>query len=163
MADAQRSLAAIHELRGDRDSAFAARRVAAEAYAANGRAAEASVEQLAMANYLRRAARHGGRSSSRARRASRRTPAAPRPRIRALGLEGLAAAKQGEYGEGLEIVRGGLALALEHDLTPVAAELYQRLSVVLYDAADYRRAQDALAPRSTSAEPAATPARRSPA
>ena len=38
----------------------------------------------------------------------------------------------------------GLALALEHDLTPVAAELYQRLSLVLYDGADYRSAQEAL-------------------
>jgi DNA-binding NarL/FixJ family response regulator len=41
-------------------------------------------------------------------------------------------------------VRTGLALALEHDLTPVAAELYQRLSVVLYDSADYRRAKETL-------------------
>ena len=57
------------------------------------------------------------RSSSRARRARRRTPAGRLDlRIRALGLEGLATAKHGEYGEGLEIVRGGLALALEHDL-----------------------------------------------
>ena len=42
------------------------------------------------------------------------------------------------------IVRDGLALALEHDLTAVAAELYQRLSVTLYDSADYRRAEEAL-------------------
>ena len=41
-------------------------------------------------------------------------------------------------------MRGGLALALEHDLTAVAAELYQRLSVTLYDSADYRRAEEAL-------------------
>ena len=145
MADAQRSLAAIHELRGDRESAFSARRVATEAYAANGRPAEASVEQLAMANYLRMAARHGDAIEI-ARAAREQADAAGRLdlRIRALGIEGLATAKHGEYGEGLEIVRGGLALALEHDLTPIAAELYQRLSVVLYDAADYRRAQDAL-------------------
>jgi DNA-binding CsgD family transcriptional regulator len=41
-------------------------------------------------------------------------------------------------------VRRGLAVALEHDLTPIAAELYQRLSLVLYDAADYRQAEEAL-------------------
>ena len=41
-------------------------------------------------------------------------------------------------------MRNGLALALEHDLTAVAAELYQRLSVTLYDSADYRRAEEAL-------------------
>ena len=38
----------------------------------------------------------------------------------------------------------GLALALEHDFTAVAAELYQRLGMVLYDSADYRRAEEAL-------------------
>ena len=59
-------------------------------------------------------------------------------RARALGLEGVARAKRGDFEGGLETVRGGLALALEHDLTPVAAELYQRLSLVLYDSADYR-------------------------
>ncbi len=37
-----------------------------------------------------------------------------------------------------------MALALEHDLTPVAAELYQRLSMVLYDSADYRGAKQML-------------------
>ncbi len=56
----------------------------------------------------------------------------------------MARAKHGEYEAGLETVRGGLALALEHDLTAVAAELYQRLSVTLYDSADYRSAEAAL-------------------
>jgi DNA-binding CsgD family transcriptional regulator len=53
-------------------------------------------------------------------------------------------AKRGDFEEGLETVRTGLALALEHDLTAVAAELYQRLGMVLYDSADYRRAEEAL-------------------
>ena len=56
----------------------------------------------------------------------------------------MAVAKRGDYDAGLSIVRGGLALALEHDLTVVAAELYQRLSVTLYESADYRRAEQAL-------------------
>ena len=56
----------------------------------------------------------------------------------------MARAKHGEYEAGLDTVRGGLALALEHDLTAVAAELYQRLSVTLYDSADYRSAEAAL-------------------
>ena len=87
----------------------------------------------------------GRRSSWRGRRARRPSrPAALDLRIRALGLEGLARAKHGDYEGGLETVRGGLALALEHDLTAVAAELYQRLSVTLYDSADYRRAEEAL-------------------
>ena len=38
----------------------------------------------------------------------------------------------------------GSPLALAGDLTAVAAELYQRLALVLYDSADYRRAEEAL-------------------
>ena len=55
------------------------------------------------------------------------------------------------------MVRDGLALALEHDLTPVAAELYQRLGLVLYDSADYRRRRRR---RSTRARRSAAPRRR---
>ena len=99
-----------------------------------------------MANQRRLAARHGEAIElARAARA-RRPSAAGRLdlRLRAVGLEGMARAKHGDYEAGLETVRGGLALALEHDLTAVAAELYQRLSVTLYDSADYRRAEEAL-------------------
>ena len=144
-ADAQRSLAAVHELRGDREAAFAGRRIAADAYVAAGCAAEASVERLAMANQLRLAARHQ-EAAELALVARGEADQAGRIdlHIRAVGLEGLARAKAGDYEAGLETVRGGLALALEHDLTPVAAELYQRLSVVLYDSADYPRAAEAL-------------------
>jgi DNA-binding CsgD family transcriptional regulator len=145
VAAAQHELAAVQELKGDREAAFAARRVAAEAYAANGCPAEAAVEHLAMANQRRLAARHG-EAIELARTARAEAESADRLdlRIRALGLEGLARAKHGDYEDGLETVRGGLALALEHDLTAVAAELYQRLSVTLYDSADYRRAEEAL-------------------
>lgn len=41
-------------------------------------------------------------------------------------------------------MREGLAQALEHDLTEVSADLYQRLSMVLYDAGDYPAASDTL-------------------
>ena len=144
-ADAQRELAAVQELRGDREAAFAARHAAADAYAANGCQAEAAVERLAMANQRRLAARHG-EAIELARTAGEEASSAGRAdlRIRALGLEGLARAKHGDYEGGLETVRGGLALALEHDLTAVAAELYQRLSVTLYDSADYRHSEQAL-------------------
>jgi DNA-binding CsgD family transcriptional regulator len=144
-AEAQRRLAAVHDMRGDREVAFAARAAAAEAYAAADKPAEAAVERLAMANYLRIAAKHS-EAVELAQAAGRDAEAAERLdlRARALGLEGVAQAKGGDFEPGLETVRAGLALALEHDLTPVAAELYQRLSIVLYDAADYRRAQETL-------------------
>jgi DNA-binding CsgD family transcriptional regulator len=144
-AAAQSRLAAVHDMRGDREVALAARAAAAAAYAATGKHAEAAVERLAMANYLRFAARHS-EAIELAQAAVKDAEQAKRLdlRARALGLKGVAKAKRGEYEDGLKTVRAGLTLALEHDLTPVAAELYQRLSVVLYDSADYRRAQETL-------------------
>jgi DNA-binding CsgD family transcriptional regulator len=144
-ADAQRRLAAVHDLKGEREPAFAARRLAAEAYAAEGRPADAAVERLAMANHRRGGAKYS-EAIELARAAHEDAVLADRPdlRARALGLEGVARAKRGEFDEGLETVRSGLALALSRDLTAVAAELYQRLGLVLYDSADYRRAQEAL-------------------
>jgi DNA-binding CsgD family transcriptional regulator/tetratricopeptide (TPR) repeat protein len=144
-AAAQSRLAAVLDMRGDREAALAARAAAAQCYATDGRHAEAAVERLAMANYLRFAARHS-EAIELARAAVLDAKRAERPdlRARALGLEGVAEAKRGEYEKGLRIVRTGLTLAVEHDLTPAAAELYQRLSVVLYDSADYRRAQKTL-------------------
>jgi DNA-binding NarL/FixJ family response regulator len=41
-------------------------------------------------------------------------------------------------------VQDALALAIDEELTPVVAELYQRLSLVLYDSGDYGRAEEAL-------------------
>jgi DNA-binding CsgD family transcriptional regulator len=145
LADAQRRLAAVQDMRRDRESATAARRAAAEAYAAAGRPAEAAVERLAIADYLRAASRHTAAIAS-ARAAGKEAAAAERVdlRARALGLEGASRATRGDVEGGLATVQAGLALALEHGLTPVAAELYQRLSVVLYDAADYRRAEEVL-------------------
>src|SRR4051794_12662112 len=52
-AEAQRRLAAVYELRGEPEHAFAARRVAAEAFSAGERPAEAAIERLAMANRRR--------------------------------------------------------------------------------------------------------------
>ena len=145
LAEGQRKLARIGDLQGDRAAAFAARTAAADAYDKGGRPAEAAVERLALGNYLRASASYAA-AIEMARAASREAADAGRLdlRIRAQGLEGVALAKGGEPEEGLEIVRHGLALALEHDLTAVAADLYQRLSLVLYDAADYREAQGTL-------------------
>jgi len=144
-AEAQRRLAAVYDLGGERDQAFAARRLAADAFAAADCPAEAALERLAMADHHRR----GGRYSEAidlAEVAAQEARAAERVDIdaRVLGLRGVVEAKGGEFERGLSSVRTGLALAFEHDLTPVAAELYQRLSLVLYDGADYRQAEGAL-------------------
>jgi DNA-binding NarL/FixJ family response regulator len=144
-AEAQRRLAAVYDLGGDRDQAFAARRLAAEAFAAAEQPADAALEHLAMADHHRRGARYA-EASELASLAAADARAAERVDLdaRVLGLRGVVEAKGGDFERGLESVRGGLALALEHDLTPVAAELYQRLSLVLYDGADYRQAEEAL-------------------
>jgi DNA-binding CsgD family transcriptional regulator len=140
--DASRRLAAVLDLKGEREQAFEARRLAAQAFEAGGRGDDAAVERLAMANHRR----VGGKYSETIELAQSAASAAGRPdlRARALGLEGVARAKRGDFSEGLEMVRTGLALAFEHDHTAVAAELYQRLGLVLYDSADYRRAEEAL-------------------
>jgi predicted ATPase len=59
VADAQRRLAAVQELRGDQGAATAARLAAATAFAATGRTADAAVERIAIANQRRLAGRHG--------------------------------------------------------------------------------------------------------
>jgi DNA-binding NarL/FixJ family response regulator len=144
-AEAQRRLAAVLGLNGEWEQAQAARRLAAEGFAAADRPAEAALERLALADHHRRRAEYGEAiafsqaATEAAERAERVDIAA-----RVLGLRGVVEAKGGDYERGLESVRGGLALALEHDLTPIAAELYQRLSLVLYDGADYRQAEEAL-------------------
>jgi DNA-binding CsgD family transcriptional regulator/tetratricopeptide (TPR) repeat protein len=145
VAAAQRRLAAALELNGDRDAAFAAHRLAAEAFAAAGCPVDAAVERIAMADHHRRGARYG-EAIELAQAAERDAAAGGRDDLaaRALGLLGVVQAKGGDYETGLATVRRGLALALERDLTPIAAELYQRLSLVLYDAADYRQAEEAL-------------------
>src|SRR6478735_8653395 len=136
-AVAQRRLAAVLDLRGERGHAFAARQQAADGFAA--------LELIVMANQLRVGAQHGDAMvlASRAR-AEAEEAGRLDLRLRALGIEGMARAKHGAYEAGLETVRSALAVALEHAMPVVTAELYQRLSVVLYDAADFPAAEDAL-------------------
>jgi DNA-binding NarL/FixJ family response regulator len=144
-AQAQRRLAGVQDLLGERDAAFASRRLGVEAFAAAGLPTEAALERLAMADHHRRGGRYR-EAIELAEVAVEEAGAAGRNDLRArlLGLLGVAEAKGGDYESGLASVRSGLALALEEDLTPVAAELYQRLSLVLYDGADYRQAEEAL-------------------
>ena len=144
-ANAQRRLAAVHDLRADRDAAFAARNAAAEAFAAEECLAEAAVERLALANYLRAGANYSASIDLAVAAASDAGQAGRLDlRLRALGLQGVAEAKGGDYERGVATVRGGLAQALEHDLTEVSADLYQRLSMVIYDGGDYRGANEML-------------------
>ena len=61
-----------------------------------------------------------------------------------MGLEGVARVKGGAFAEGMATIQEGLSLALERELTPVAAEVYQRLGTAREIAGDYTGARDAL-------------------
>jgi DNA-binding CsgD family transcriptional regulator len=143
-AEAQRRLAAVYEMHGEREAGFAARQSAAQAFEENDCLSEVAVERLVMANHRRNGAKNS-EAIELARAAADAAAAARRPDLsaRSLGIEGVARARLGDIDEGIGLVRNGLALALEHDLTPVAAELYQRLGMVLYGSAEYGRAEEA--------------------
>jgi DNA-binding CsgD family transcriptional regulator len=145
LAEVERRLAGVYALQGDRERALEARRAAADGFAAGGLPGEAAAERLVAAGYLQAKAEHG-EAVGMARAAREESERSDRIdlRARAMGLEGVALAKQGEFDAGLETIRAGLSLALEHDLTAEAADVYQRLGTALEVAADYPGARDAL-------------------
>ena len=145
LASAERRLAAVHELQGNRGRALDARRAAATAFADSGMPAEAAADRLAAAGTCRAPGATARPSRWPRRRALRRArPSRHDLLARALGLSGVATAKRGDFEEGLATVRSGLSLALEHELTAEAAEVYQRLGTALEMAAQYAGARDAL-------------------
>ena len=109
LADAERRIAGIYALNGDRERALAARRVAAEAYAADGMPGEAAADRLVIAGYLQSAGRHAEAVEA-ARLAGDEALRAERIdlRARALGLQGVARVKGGAFADGVEIIREGL-------------------------------------------------------
>jgi DNA-binding CsgD family transcriptional regulator/tetratricopeptide (TPR) repeat protein len=145
LADAERRMASIYELQGDRERALAARRVAAEAFAANDLPGEAAAERLVIAGHLQSAGLHDQASATAAAaRAEALRAERPDLQARSLGLEGVARVKSGAFDEGMATIQEGLSLALERELTPVAAEVYQRLGTAKEIAGDYDGARDAL-------------------
>ena len=153
---------AIYALTGDRERALAARRVAAEVFAANGLPGEAASERLVIGRLSRSPpAVHSEAAPEVARLAGEeaaRAPSAPTCRARALGLEGVIRTKGGAFAEGGRAASApGLSLALEHELTLEAAEVYQRLGTAYEIAGDYGGARDALGTAIGLCEPARAP------
>jgi DNA-binding CsgD family transcriptional regulator len=140
-AETERRLAGVLELQGQWERAIETRRAAIEAFAAAGLSGEAATERLTLADHLQGAGQFHDAlpllfaAKEEATQASRTDLLA-----RTLGLEGSIRAKLGETEAGLALVRRGLSLALEHDLTGPAAVIYTRLGGVLEHAADYRGA-----------------------
>jgi ATP/maltotriose-dependent transcriptional regulator MalT len=119
--------------------------VAAEAYAANALPGDAAAERLIIAGFLQSAGRHA-ESTEVARQAGDEAVRAERIdiRARAMGLQGVAIVKGGDFEGGIELIRSALALALEHELTAEAAEVYQRLGTAHEVRGDYGGAREAL-------------------
>jgi DNA-binding CsgD family transcriptional regulator len=141
----EQRLAGVYSLLGDRARALVARRTAAEAYEAADMPADAAANRIVAASYLQSSGGHAEAAELAATAASEADGAGrPDLRARALGFEGAARAKRGEFEPGLEKVRAGLSIALEHNLTAEAADLYQRLGTVLETSADYAGAREAL-------------------
>ena len=142
-ANVERRLATVHELQGAWPQVLAACLAAADTFASIGMPGDAAAERLAVVHHLRVAgsfkaalpllelvhaeAELAGRVDLKAR---------------AMGHEGNVRARLGQYDAGLALVRDGLALALEHDLSGPAVELYQRLGDSLAHAGQYDQARE---------------------
>jgi DNA-binding NarL/FixJ family response regulator len=140
---AQRRLAAVLELQGRWQEALSSREQAALAFTTAGLPADAAAERIASAAHLRSAGSFRAAISllqiagEQAREAHRVDLEA-----RILGHEGNARARMGEGPVGVDLVRSGLAMALEHGLTGAAAEIYQRLADALEHTGDYAAAKE---------------------
>ena len=143
LGDALRALAGVLELQGLWEEALGAREQAAAAFAAGDRPGDAAGERLAAATHLRSAASFRA-ALALLETAKAEAAVAGRPDLeaRVLGLEGNVRARMGEASAAVELVRAGLAVALEHNLSGAAAEVYQRLADSLEHLGDYRGARE---------------------
>jgi DNA-binding NarL/FixJ family response regulator len=141
---AQRRLGRIFALQGDRAGAIEAFSAAADASAGDDPAVAAG-DRLAAADYLQFGGRHA-ESLELIRQAASEAGAAQRLDLqaRALAAEGVVMAKRGEFDPGVDLVKRGLSLALEHGLSAEAIDAYQRLGTALETSGDYSGAEDAL-------------------
>lgn len=144
LAEFDRKLARAYEMQGAWDQAQTARLEAADAFAASDLPGEAAAERLAVASHL-----HGAASYDAALTLTsamlEEAEAAQRYDLlaRGLGLQGALLAKLGEIEEGRESAQRGLSVALEHDATAAAAEVYQRVASVGEQVSDYDNAAEA--------------------
>jgi DNA-binding NarL/FixJ family response regulator len=144
-AAAERRLGRVCAIQGDRAGAIEALSAAAEAFAAGGDLAAAAGDRLAASDFLQFAGRHSA-SLELSRLAAEEARAAERIDLqsRALTAQGVVMAKRGEFEAGMELVKQGLSLALEHNLTAEAVDAYQRLGTTFETAGDYANAREAL-------------------
>lgn len=132
LAEAECRLAILHELAGSWQQSLASRTAAAAAFEVVGRHGEAAEERLAAAEHLESAGNYAAAlelvttAAGGAARAGRVDL-----QVCALVLEGVVRAQLGQTELGLQLVRSGLALGLEHHLTGPVAEGFFRLASTL--------------------------------
>jgi DNA-binding NarL/FixJ family response regulator len=142
IADACRRLAGALEVQGRWEEALVAREEAAQAYANAGAVADAATERLATAAHLRSAGSlRAALTMLDAAARDARTAGRLDLQARIGGLEGNVRTRMGDVAGGLDQVRAALSVALEHNLTSAAGEIYQRLADSLEHAGDYAAAR----------------------
>jgi len=143
LAEVERRLATVYELQGAWERALAARLAAAETFAASQLPGEAAAERLAAAAQLEAACRFNAALELVAVAAAEAAQAGRADlKAQACALEGAIRAGRGEINVGIELIQAGLALALDHNLTGVAAEAYYHLANAFDQASDYPAARD---------------------
>lgn len=144
LAEVERRLATVYGLQSTWERALAARQAAAAAFSSIGLAGEAAAERLAAAEHLASAGRYSA-ALELVTVAATEAAQAERTDLKALalGLEGQLRAELGQIEAGLSAIQAGLALALEHNLTGPAADVYYRLAAALDQASDYAAAREA--------------------
>ena len=142
-AETKRQLAGVLELQGQWERARMVRQAAVEDFVAAGLPGEAATDRLTLAAHLLGASQYHDALSLLVTATEEAAQAARTDLLaRTLGLEGSIRANLGETEVGLALVRRGLSLALDHDLSGPAAEIYQRLANALERAADYIGARE---------------------
>lgn len=137
-AEALRALATVYGLQGAVEKAVEARRQAAEAFRAADCLGDAASEMLAAALRLNATTQLTAALDA-VQQAITWAEQAGLVDIqaRALGLKGDILAMQGKYDAGRETAHAGLTLALKHNQTEAASEVYRRLAIALASASDY--------------------------
>jgi len=144
LAQTQRSLAVVYGLQGAWEQSLTARNASAEAFQKANLIEETATEWLAAAGRytgmlrLEKAIELCDCVFELAEKTHRYDIQA-----RSLGLKGNVLSILGKSREGLEVVNEGLSIALKHNLTAAAAEVYRRLGSTLEYAADYASSREA--------------------
>lgn len=137
-AEALRELATVYSLQGALEKAIHARRQAADAFREAGRLGDAASELLAAALRLNATMQLIAGLDAVEEAVSLAEQAGHIDiQARALGLKGDILAMQGQYDTGRETAHAGLTLALQHNETEAASEVYRRLAIALANASDY--------------------------